>query len=270
MLQPSSSMGESMGEEGWVVCRVFKKKNYQKTLDSPKSPSTSTDLKAQMLSSSDVVLDHILQYMGKTCKLESNESFSTNTNMSNNSMRLPTDQNTNTSIRDVLPEKFMHLPRLESPTLPTIPGNTTTTTSPFVLKSSFYQSSVLDDMLRESDHPSSINQEISGCDHTSTSDTKSGFNDWVALDRLVASQLNGQAVDTSKQFSYFTDPNPVFSLSPTGHEANHDAQFLHSSHRSNQGNNSSQVYSTENDLWSFTKSSPSPSSSSDPLCHLSV
>lgn len=51
-------------EDGWVVCRVFKKKNYHKVLDY--SPMIGT------LSESDG-LDQILQCMGRTCKRESSE-----------------------------------------------------------------------------------------------------------------------------------------------------------------------------------------------------
>ncbi|KHG05945.1 NAC domain-containing 43 -like protein [Gossypium arboreum] len=71
----SNPIGDSVTEDGWVVCRVFRKKNYLKTLESPKSNSSSTghDLKTHMLSSggNDGVLDQILHYMGRTCKMES-------------------------------------------------------------------------------------------------------------------------------------------------------------------------------------------------------
>ncbi|KMZ76317.1 NAC domain-containing protein 43 [Zostera marina] len=51
-------------EDGWVVCRVFKKKNYHKVLDH--SPMIST------MPESDG-LDQILQCMGRSCKRESGE-----------------------------------------------------------------------------------------------------------------------------------------------------------------------------------------------------
>nr|UBT01658.1 NAC transcription factor 54 [Litchi chinensis] len=248
---PSNQMGESMTEDGWVVCRVFRKKNYQKSLESPKSsPPTCFDSKssqAQMLSSSnDVVLDQILLYMqGRTpCKMENNSSNTlvmnlNNTNNNNNNMRLLTSN-------DHHHERFMHLPRLESPTLPSIP----ITSSPFdqdrIFKSCY---PAIDDILTETE-PASVH------------DTKSGLNDWVTLDRLVASQLNGQ-VDTSKTtLSCFSDSNAVFNFCPG--DDDHVQQPS-----SNQGPDHHQVYSTENDIWSFTKSSSSPSLS-DPLCHLSV
>ncbi|GAV75100.1 NAM domain-containing protein [Cephalotus follicularis] len=256
----SNLIGESMTEDGWVVCRVFRKKNYQKTLDSPKSSSTSLDSKAQMLSSSsDGVLDHILMYMGRTCKMENEPFNNVNISNNNNNMRLLTANNT--GISEALHERFMHLPRLESPTLPSLPINNNS--PPFDQERGFkacYQSS-FDEMLTATDHPLSINQGPGACDKISVHEPKIGVNDWVTLDRLVASQLNGQ-IETSKQLSCFSDPNSVFSLCPDDEVP---LSHLHL-HRSNQN---SQVYSnSESDLWGFTKSS-SPSSS-DPLCHLSV
>ncbi|KAG8658995.1 hypothetical protein MANES_02G001600v8 [Manihot esculenta] len=243
----SNTIGEAIPEEGWVVCRVFRKKNYQKTLESPKGSSSSMDSKTQILSAgNDGVLDQILLYMGRTCKME-NETFShmnLSNNSNNNSIRFLSANNT--GISEGLHERFMHLPRLDSPTLPTVTINSPSFDQESNFKSC-YQS--YDEMLSENNEPSSTttttnhhhhhhhhpHPQGNGFDMTSIHEqNKSGFNDWATFDRLVASQLNGQL-------------------------------HVHSN-RSNQTN--SQVYSSENDLWSFTKSS-SPSSS-DPLCHLSV
>ncbi|KAF5734939.1 NAC domain-containing protein 43-like [Tripterygium wilfordii] len=241
-----NSIGESTPEEGWVVCRVFRKKNYQKTVldGTPKGSSNSMDSKAQEMklsSSNDEVLDQILIYMDRTCKIE-NESLNAMTNMIPN-----TTSTTRFGISDDHPpppppppphhhhqgfnERFMHLPRLESPiTFPSIPINSDQER----VSRSCYQP--FDEILSESNQPSPTNGLT----------TKPGLlHDWVALDRLVASHLNGQV------------ENGSFSLCP-------DEDNLHSDRS---------VYNnTENDLWSFTKSSSSiyPPSSSDPLCHLSV
>ncbi|XP_021660474.1 NAC domain-containing protein 43 isoform X2 [Hevea brasiliensis] len=234
----SNPIGEAIPEEGWVVCRVFRKKNYQKALDSPKGSSSSMESKTHILSSgNDGVLDQILLYMGRTCKME-NETFS-HVNLPNNgnnsSIRFLSANNT--GISEELHERFMHLPRLDSPTLPTVTINSPSFDQESNFKSC-YQS--YDEMLRENNEPSSTtnnhhHHQGNGFDMTSIHEkNKPGLNDWATFDRLVASQLNGQL-------------------------------HVHSN-RSNQAN--SQVYSCENDLWSFTKSS-SPSSS-DPLCHLSV
>ncbi|KAG8094013.1 hypothetical protein GUJ93_ZPchr0012g19651 [Zizania palustris] len=80
-------------EEGWVICRVFKKKNLVHHAQSgskaaaaaaamESSPSNCSSVtvvgdhvKAQMLhSASDDALDHILQYMGRSCKQETKPS----------------------------------------------------------------------------------------------------------------------------------------------------------------------------------------------------
>ncbi|CAL9030571.1 unnamed protein product [Prunus brigantina] len=242
-----NSMAESMAEDGWVVCRVFKKKNYQKALESPKASFSMESSSSQIHSSrNDGVLDQILMYMGRTCKLENH------------------DQSLNN-----LSERFMHLPRLESPTLPT-----------FDQDRSFkacYQA--IDEMLI--DTPSSTNQPSNGCDNNDPVEDhdeypKTRLNDWATLDRLVASQLgqlNGQDQETSKHnLSCFGDPNMAFCSSPPhDHDHDHDVQLSYPYLRTSRSHHQSEVYSNanENDLWNFTKSPSSPSSS-DPLCHLSV
>ncbi|CAN6585759.1 unnamed protein product [Malus baccata var. baccata] len=246
----SSSMGESMTEEGWVVCRVFKKKNYQKALESPKA-SFSIDSSNNQIhgSRNDGVLDQILMYMGRTCKLENHDE--------------PLNMNN-------ISERFMHLPRLESPTLPNLPA--------FDQDRSFkacYQA--IDDMFIETEPPST-NQQSNGCDNNELvddhEDPKRRVNDWVTLDRLVASQLgqlNGQDQMTPKHLSCFGDPNMAFCSSPPPpNHHDHDVQLSYPYLRtSSSSHHQSDVYNNENDLWNFTKSSSSPSST-DPLCHLSV
>ncbi|XP_039035608.1 NAC domain-containing protein 43-like [Hibiscus syriacus] len=214
----SNPIGDSMPEEGWVVCRVFRKKNYHKTLESSK------------ISCNDGDLDQIFMHMGKTCKMENNDSL--NIPKTNNHLRT----------FDGLHESFMHLPMLESPPLPSLPMKNLTDTE-----------------------PSSIKQGGGGGDHQTFSSVESnnesinGVNDWVTMDRLVASQLNGQ-VETSRQLSCFSDPNAVFSLCK-------DDDIQLSIINLDRSNQNSQVFSNEDDLWSLTKSS-SMSSSSDPLCQL--
>lgn len=261
LIQGSNPMGEAIPEEGWVVCRVFRKKNYQKTLESPKGSSSSIlDSKAHQIlgSGNDGVLDQILFYMGRSCKME-NESFN---NSANNSLRFLTN---NSNITEGLHERFMHLPRLDSPTLPSIPISSPSFDQDGSFKSCYDHHQSYDEMLTTENHePSSPNQgsgtnfEMTSSVHDS-SKSAGQLNDWVTLDRLVASQLNGH------------DPNASFGLSPDD-----DMQLSHlqNSHRSSSNHlqdnsNSHVVYSNENDLWTFTKSSSSPSSS-DPLCHLSV
>ncbi|KAI6706966.1 hypothetical protein NL676_009928 [Syzygium grande] len=250
-----SPAGDPSPEEGWVVCRVFKKKNYQKTLDSPKSPSSSTsmDSKAmqQMLAATanDGVLDQILSYMGRTCKVESETPIKLNLS--------PNNYNHNNNIKysvsntDLLHGKFMHLPRLDSPSLPLIPA----VSSPFDCQDCSFKLSyhTLDEMLAETSGHHGIG--------------RSSTPDWVAVDRLVASQLNGQVAETPKQLSSCFSDDPGSDVG--GLSMDDEVQFSHiklnNKPSSQQG---LEMYGCEsNDLWSFTKSA---SSSSDPLRHLSV
>lgn len=170
-----------------MVCRVFKKKNYHKALESPSASNTHPR--------NDAVLDQILMYMGKSssCKQELDP---------------------NIHFPNISPP-FLHLPELESPTM----------------------------------HP-----PLDPIDEIGPS------SDWATLDRLVASQLNGQS---SKQF----DEDFSFSF-------DHQLMNMHDSsdhHRPNENLNGQDVSSSETDLWNFARSSSSlSSSSSDPLCHLSV
>lgn len=70
-------------------------------------------------SNNDGVLDQILQYMGRTCKLEM-ESFSNNNNTSSRLILCPNNNNNTEDQQQIIDKSFMHLPRLDSPT--TIPS----------------------------------------------------------------------------------------------------------------------------------------------------
>ncbi|WCJ26649.1 NAC domain containing protein 12 [Euphorbia peplus] len=247
----SNPIGEAISEEGWVVCRVFRKKNYQKSLESPKSSSgTSMDSKNNQMmgSNNDGVLDQILLYMGRTCKME-NESFnhmniSQNGNTISNSFRFLSSPNNESMIQ----ERFLHLPRLDSPTLSSLQFDPQDRNF-----KSCYQP--YDEMLENSNS----NNDQGNCS-VEENNKAPGMNDWATYDRLVASQLNGSVAETpNKQLiSCFSDPSGSFGLSQ-----NDEDMQLSENRSSNQTN-------YENDLWSFTKSSSSPSSSDHPLCHLSV
>ena len=176
-------MGTESGnqEDGWVVCRVFKKKNLHKNLDSPNNSSSiiSTDAKTHLLlhSRSDGSLDQILQYMERSCKQET-ESIINNINM--NSSNNPTSSNSR-YLRPIetfsgagLSERFLELPALENPTM----------ADEFSLSS-------------EGIH-AVVNNMDQAYNHADL-----GLGDWVALDRLEASHLDGQS-DASKQLSCFS------------------------------------------------------------------
>uniref|UniRef100_A0A803PPA4 NAC domain-containing protein n=1 Tax=Cannabis sativa TaxID=3483 RepID=A0A803PPA4_CANSA len=113
-------------------------------------------------------------------------------------------------------------------------------------------------------------------------------NDWIALDRLVASQLNGHhhnreeettTASKAQLSNCFGDIQNVMSFC-TEQDENDVVQlssypYLRSRTTSSSNiivnNNNNQNYNENDLIWSsFGRSSSSPSSSSDPLCHLSV
>ncbi|RZR80848.1 hypothetical protein BHM03_00006950 [Ensete ventricosum] len=104
MLQPACLMEETINQEdGWVVCRVFKKKDHHhhKCVESAtncSSSSLSADARtaAWLHPTGDRMLGQILQYMGRSCKEER---------------------------QDLNSDKLMRLPPLRSPTLPWFPEN---------------------------------------------------------------------------------------------------------------------------------------------------
>ena len=131
-------IGEASQDEGWVVCRIFKKKNLHKTLSSPiggASLSGGGDM-ARATSSSqmfdDDTIDQFLELMGRSCKEELNL------------------------------DPFMKLPNLESSSSQIV-NNNCHVNSP------------------------DTNHDI----HVSNVVDTSFVTSWAALDRLVASQLNG-------------------------------------------------------------------------------
>ncbi|KAJ0964143.1 hypothetical protein J5N97_029265 [Dioscorea zingiberensis] len=186
----SCTVGEGGAQEdGWVVCRVFKKKNHHKALDSPNTSSSinnSEVVKTQVVhSSSDGALDQILQYMGRSCKQE-NENFNTNNNThsstNNNAWRylLPID----TALGSTLHERFMKLPALESPITAEYPDNSSGSQTSYP--------------------PDGLQAVVNMC--SGEFQTDQGLNDWAALDRLVASHLNGSESEASKHdLSCFDD-----------------------------------------------------------------
>ncbi|KAI4352687.1 hypothetical protein L6164_006912 [Bauhinia variegata] len=239
----SGPVGESLHEEGWVVCRVFKKKNYQKTIDSPKTSSTSISMNSdtQILGSTGTdhrILDQILSFMGSTsCKME-NESFGKLNPI------VSDDDDTYSNNR------FIHLPRLESPSM----NNDSSAGLHLEHESSFVD----------------IFTETEACedDHEGS---KTKMNNWVALDRLVASQLNGQL-----QQEAYSKQHQQLSCFSFSHVANEDIQVPAAIHHSNStrtmmnqitdiyGSDDNNNRNNESDLWSIAKSS------SDPLCHMPV
>ncbi|KAH1081084.1 hypothetical protein J1N35_020845 [Gossypium stocksii] len=220
----SNAMGEGTQEEGWVVCRIFKKKNHHKTVDNPNSSSLGSESRNHMLSAcNEGELEQILEHMRRNCNEEG---------VANNSWRLM--RPIETAISNSYPDSFMKLPSLESP-------NSTSSQN-------CYQPMMVD-------NEGSITNQVSG-------DPNSRLTNWAALDRLVASQLNGQT-ETSRQLACFNDHSISMGYSnPSADHHHHDLQSP--ALRYNRSYNGAQDYNSEMDLWSLTRSS----SSSDPLCHV--
>lgn len=208
-------------KDGWVVCRIFKKKNNQKTSDSPKSSSMSSSghMKANHSGSGNGPLDEILQYMGRTCQQET----LTQPNIKNNyNMKSPSPAQ----------ERFMQLPPLESPSLPDYQRldqspSTQTCYTPVNVQGVARQSSI-------------------NANPISTAD-QSGISDWATWDRFLASHLNGPG-DTSKLLACFNDPSSSFCSTP---DQDHPLRPNLQSHSFS----STQDYDKVTDLWSF----PQPS-----------
>ncbi|KAJ4954643.1 hypothetical protein NE237_011426 [Protea cynaroides] len=265
----SNSMGEAAQEEGWVVCRVFKKKNHHKAIDSPKSTAIITDSKAQMFNpNNDGALDQILQYMGRSCKQENENSMNginihtftranTNNNQHNNLRLL---RPTEIAINNGLYERFMQLPALESPTLTSLPND----------RSQDCGSQACYPPLDDAQVLSDAGLRGSAVHLNPVYHSEPGLSDWTALDRLVASHLNCQTTETCKHLACFNEPSMAFSspAPPPPDDQDLPLPQLRSSNSStfNRSYQNTHDYNSEIDLWSFTRSS---SSSSDPLCHVS-
>ncbi|CAN0908943.1 NAC domain-containing protein 12 [Linum grandiflorum] len=262
MMMSNVVIGEGGSEEGWVVCRVFRKKNYQKSLDSPRS-SHVADSKSNILMSSsstgyggsststDGVLDQILMYMGRRSTSASSIISGTSTGCKAESDYSNQHQ-----------ERFIHLPRLVADH------------HEQQLQLHQQQSFGGDDAMVTSDdnnnnEPSSANQGSSN--RFGVTAGMMVVNDWAALDRLVASQLNGH-LHHHQQNDVVDDDVDDNGMQNMKHDDDED-QFRSMANRHN--HYQQLIYGgageSDNDIWTnFTKSSSSPSSSSDPLCHLSV
>nr|UBT01659.1 NAC transcription factor 55 [Litchi chinensis] len=221
----SNVMVEATQEEGWVVCRVFKKKNHHKTLDSPRNSSISGETGTHMFNAcNEGALEQILQHMGTTCKEE--------TAGNNNHFRFSRPMDTASGIHNGYnySDTFMKLPSLESPNS----SNSHNCYKPMIGDSGL---------------------------------TDPGLTNWAALDRLVASQLNGQT-ETSRQLACFNDPTMAYCNPTDQHDFQLPTLRSSSSLSSNRSYHGSEDYNSEIDLWNFTRSSSSLSSS-NPLCHVS-
>lgn len=200
-------------------------------------------------------LEQILQYMGRSCK-EENET--NNNNNGNSSSTCTTGsrflQPINTGFSSNVNggggySSFLKLPSLESP-------NSTSSG-----QNCAYPPSTVTDVGDPSNMAYPIHMD------------QSSLTNWVALDRLVASQLNGQT-EASRQLSCFNDPTTTTTT--TVYCNDHDDMQIIPNLRSSSSSSDKPYhatqqhdYSSEIDLiWSFARPTSSLSSS-DPMCHAS-
>ncbi|KAL2516640.1 NAC domain-containing protein 12 [Abeliophyllum distichum] len=212
--------GDMMPENGWVVCRVFKKKNYHKAIQNCSNSSTSINS-----NNNHDVLDQIIMYMERSSKQQNESNF----NMNNN------DDDDN-NLPYGLHSGLVHL---ESP-------STLARNSPF--NEEYCSFKAFDDTITAIE-PCCTNQAGDYCHRNTFDDSKIGLIDWVSLHPLVESHrlVNGE---TSQQYSCsgYGDPDQDMSFS---------LDQLVNTPGTGTTNQTSQVSSTEPDCWGHAQSSHS-------------
>ncbi|KAI3703492.1 hypothetical protein L1987_73609 [Smallanthus sonchifolius] len=204
-----SNMCDSSQEDGWVVCRVFKKKNCHKAVESPQMSSStpSTDSISQMQSLNKLdgsVHDHILAFINDRSRNRKQE----------------TD-----SLANIFTTTHDYNPMPQS----------------MIIGSTAF------------DQDSSNFRAHNSRDHEH-------LDNWADVDRLVASQLNGQPRSSSKHmYACYDEPNEnlCFSLDRDDQEPPQSSSCVARPQEA--------AYKSEIDLWSFAHSS-----SLDPFYHLWV
>jgi hypothetical protein len=232
-IQITAASSDAGQEDGWVVCRVFKKKHHLKESSgsggskhghhhhgggvhghgSPKAAAHGHG--GLQYSSSDDTLDQILQYMSRSsCKQEHEILSPPGTGGGAGRVVARYLQPIETVLGG---HGFMKLPPLESPSAATT-TTALTTTAP-------------------------MPPHVPGDDflHRGGND---GITDWAMMDRLVASHLNGQP-----------DHAPVDQLcSFDGGDASADGLSLYSAAATTRLLGSGASGSDDDDLWSFARS----------------
>ncbi|KAL7596263.1 hypothetical protein Lser_V15G30217 [Lactuca serriola] len=255
-----SNMCDSAQEEGWVVCRVFKKKNYHKAVESPQRSSSSapsidstTNMQPLNKDGSTSVRDQFLVYVnGRSCKREM-ESPSLNNITITHDVYNPMQQFANP-----IDERFIHLPRLTSTTTIATSGHFSSATFDHQ-DSTFHAHNSMNHLLTETEHSRNTSTTMVNEHERRVHDH---LDHWADLDRLVASQLNGKLSSSNQLYASYNEPNEELCFT-VDHEEQEQSQ-LHGS-----TSMAKPAYTSEIDLWSFAQSS-SQSSSPDPFYHMSV
>ncbi|XP_054784585.1 NAC domain-containing protein 43-like [Prosopis cineraria] len=251
-------MGDGGQEEGWVVCRIFKKKNHLKTLESPLASSIAEETMRSHNHDSifdacdddEGALEQILEQMGRNCcKEEEHNDPTTNRRITKrfDDTVITTTNNNNGYFHH---DRFSKLPRLESPT------STNNNTGYHPIMEAAYGGGDRSFVHHQTESAaSSVNAGL--------------ITNWAALDRLVASQLNGQT-ETSRSLPCFNtagDPISGYDRQLPTLRPSSLSSIISSSSALNSGANYD--YTSEIDLWDFARSASSLVSGSEPLCHVS-
>lgn len=184
-----------IAEDGWVICRVFKKKNHQKVTESLRSipKCTSTEPQTHSINfSNKKVLDHIFSCMEKTYQNEINNHERPITSTITTTNIIPTYscsiENTSST-----PERMIMHNNIEASNDQLILNSQLAAHDQYSLP-----------MLTSSgsppttfDHHHDDDPIIDMCyDHQRMDDDgRPRLSDWMTLDRLIASQLDGQDQD---------------------------------------------------------------------------
>ncbi|CAK9141677.1 unnamed protein product [Ilex paraguariensis] len=200
----------STTDDPWVVCRIFRKRNFPKTLQSPQCTLSSPDSRAQPHNSieNDVVLSKTFKNKAKCCKQQKREIIDRNIN---NSKILHYPNQIDRQISEEFPNMFLPFP-IPSPAIPRVSTSFPVSNLAVNLESCFEDCDLLlNEMLSETE-PSSTNPS-SACTLKIGEAPEERPRGWAAVDQLVASQLNGQS-ETPEQLSGYGHSTKDFCLSP--------------------------------------------------------
>ncbi|XP_051200708.1 NAC domain-containing protein 43 [Lolium perenne] len=247
MVVTAAASSDTGGEDGWVVCRVFKKKHHHKEAGGGsgkrgggRDEGGKAARSSSPLYSSDDALDQILHYMGRSCKQEHELSSPRPRPAASRYLR---------PIETVLGgQGFMKLPPLESPSSAATPRTSTTTPLGLGLDSG--------------------NRELSACaDELHFPQRDSGITDWAMMDRLVASHLNGQHDASTDQlcFDGASDGNAGDNDVLDNAAVDGLAFYSAAATRLLGGTATGGAGSSDDDLWTFARSA----ASSERLSHVS-
>ncbi|XP_027352922.1 NAC domain-containing protein 43-like [Abrus precatorius] len=253
----SNAMGDTAQEEGWVVCRIFKKKKHLKCLESPLASSIAGETGRSNLfdSCDDGALEQIFEQMGSDYKEDDYNSGMCSTD--------------GAFSVEGYHDKFLKLPSLDSPKSMSKErqqnDNNENNNNGY-----HYQPIIRVEMVTDNEGSLATHNIIhhpTGC---------GGLTNWATLDRLVASQLNGQS-EASEQLGCFNDP-PIITMGYCSGEHDDHLPLPTLSSSSTAHNNAAtyttttvqeQAYPSDVDLWNFARSTSSLLSTSEPLCHVS-